>query len=340
VTDQAARTTSPVRTPNRWAATTLLVLTPLLAELALGSTPIQYAWLVVLWLPMYGGGALLIRELVRLTGRGWPSILVLGIAYELVEDGIGLQALTSPTIYNAASWGPRVFGLNLTYWEANLSYHVIFTVVIPILLVDLIFPAHRRVPYLRIPGTVGIALLYLLGIAVIRVFVPLSADPTYTAPPAAPIAWAVLVVLLGVLALRVIPRSQPVEPVPGTVPGRWALAGLGFVGVSVVMFLQWPSFGAAGPAFTAGAWALVPMLVAVALLVAVGLLVRRWYSSTAWTDRHALWLAGGALVAHTTWGLVAIADQPLDRIGLAVILALTIGGLALLDRRVRAGTAG
>jgi hypothetical protein len=334
VTDQAALTTPPVRTGNRWAATVLVVLTPLLAELALGSTPMAYAWLTVVWLPLYGGGALLIRELVRRTGRGWPSILVLGLAYEIVEDGIGLQALSSPTLYGAAGWGPRVLGLNLTYWEANISYHLVFTVVIPILLVDLVFPAHRRVPYLRTPGLVGIAVLFVLGAALIRLFVPPFADPDYLAPLPLTIGWAVVVVVLGVLALRVLPARRPAEPGPGAVPSRWVLAALGFVGTAVVMFLEWPTFGSAGPAFTAGAWALIPMAAAIAVLVAVGLLVRRWHGSARWTDRHALWLAGGALIAHTAWGIVAIAEQPVDRIGLAVILALTGLGLALLDRRV------
>ena len=331
-----APVTSPVRTTNRWAATTLIVLTPLLAELALGSTPIEYGWLVVLWLPLYGGGALLIRELVRRTGRGWPSILVLGLAYELVEDGIGLQALTSPTLYGAANWGPRLFGLNLTYWEANISYHLVFTVVIPILLVDLMFPAHRRAPYLRVPGLVGTAVLFVLGAAIIRLVVPPFADPDYTAPLPVTIGWIVAVVVLGVVALRVVPAWRASGPGPGAVPARWVLAVLGFVGTTVVMFLQWPTFGSAGPALTRGVWALVPMAVAAAVLVAAGLRVRRWHGSAAWTDLHALWLAGGALVAHTTWGIVAIADAPIDRVALAVVLALTLLGLALLDRRVRA----
>ena len=82
-----------------------MVLTPLVSELALGSTPVRMAWLVLLWMPVYGAGVLLIRELVTRSGRGWPSILLLALAYEVVEDGIGLQALTSPHLYHAAAWG-------------------------------------------------------------------------------------------------------------------------------------------------------------------------------------------------------------------------------------------
>lgn len=107
---------------NRRAAWTLVVLTPLIAELALGSTPIRMAWLVLLWVPIYGAGVLLIRELVVRRGRGWPSILLLAAAYELLEDGIGLQALTSPHLYDAAGWGLRVLGFNLPYWEIGRAH--------------------------------------------------------------------------------------------------------------------------------------------------------------------------------------------------------------------------
>lgn len=63
--------------------------------------------------------------------------MLLGVGYELVEDGLGLQALTSPHLYGAANWAPRLFGLNTAYWEANVAYHVVFSVLIPIALTDL-----------------------------------------------------------------------------------------------------------------------------------------------------------------------------------------------------------
>jgi hypothetical protein len=43
--------------------------------------------------PMYGGGALVIREAVRRAGRGWPSILALGLAYGVLEEGLVTQSL-------------------------------------------------------------------------------------------------------------------------------------------------------------------------------------------------------------------------------------------------------
>ncbi|WP_216363075.1 hypothetical protein, partial [Nocardia farcinica] len=76
--------------------------------------------------------------------------------YELAEDGIGLRALTSPNIYGAADWGLRAFGINWSYWVSQVGVHVVFSVLVPIMLTDLLFPAHRGRPYLHAPGLVGV----------------------------------------------------------------------------------------------------------------------------------------------------------------------------------------
>lgn len=68
----------------------------------------------------------------------------------------------------------------------------------------------------------------------------------------------------------------------------------------------------------------------------LGWLVHRWWGSTRWTDVHALWLAGGALIAHTAFGAVAVVWEPLDRAGLVAIGLLTIWLLLMLLRRVAA----
>lgn len=320
-TDQ--QLTAQRRTGSRKAAFTLLLLTPLVAELAF-STPLRYAYLVLLWLPIYGGGVLLIRELVARSGRGWPSIVVLGIAYEIVEDGIGLQALSSPHLYHAADWGARVLGINLPYWEVNAFYHVVFSATIPILLTNLLFPAHRHVPYLRKTGLVVTALVAVLGVGLLRVSVPPTEDPGYLAPLPVLVGCVVAVVVLAVIALRVIPRRAPARPSVVTVPAPLALALLGMLGVVAVLGMLYPmdQLGARQPSFTHGWWVLVPMLVAAALCVFAYGLVRRWSSAGAWTDLHALGLAGGALVAHTLVAAVG-ATTTLDRVGLVVIAVVT-----------------
>jgi hypothetical protein len=58
----------------------LFFLAPLVAEFFLGDFSILQLPLIVPLAPMYGGGAILIRELARRTARGWPTIAVLAPA--------------------------------------------------------------------------------------------------------------------------------------------------------------------------------------------------------------------------------------------------------------------
>lgn len=339
-TGRDAAQAGPRMARNRGAAWTLVVLTPLIAELALGSTPVRMAWLVLLWMPVYGAGVLLIRELVARRGRGWPSILLLALAYELVEDGIGLQALTSPHLYDAASWGARVLGVNLPYLEANAIYHAVFTVCIPITLTNLLFPAHRGRPYLGVPGTVVAAIVAVLGVGLLRT-VSLSEDAGYQAPVPFVLGVAVLVVVLGIVALYVVPpaRDRATAPdraaAPARVPSRGVLFGASGLATLVFFGLSFPVFGARQPAFTQGWLVLVPMALTAVGAVACYRYLTRTAASPAWTPRHTLALIGGALVAHSVGGLVIMAHTTVDRVGLVVIIGLTVGGLLLVDRRLR-----
>lgn len=335
------------RSNSKRAAWLLVVLTPLIAELALGSTPITLAWLVILWVPVYGAGVLLIRELTVRAGRGWPSLVLLGVAYELLEDGIGLQALTSPHLYDAAQWGLRVFGFNVPYWEANALYHVVFTVLIPIALVELIFPAHRGRPYLKTRTMTGVvALVAILGTGILRVSVPPSQDPGYQAPVPLVITFAVFIVVMGIIALFVLPRRCGVDGsrlAPRTAPADngiasvhlwWWRIGAG-AAVLVGMFLTFPMFGAAQPAFTQGRLVIVPLVLTVVLAAACGYVLNAAVRSHQWSDRHTLAVIAGALVAHSLGGMAFFMPDTVNLIGLVVIIVATILAMIALDRRLQ-----
>jgi len=325
------------RAGRRGAAWTLIVLTPLIAELSFGSTPIRWGYLVLLWIPVYGSGVLLIRELVRRAGRGWPSILLLGFGYGLLEDGVGLQALTSPNLYGAADWGLRVAGVNLAYWEATAIYHVVFSAAVPIALTELIFARHGRRPYLRSGGLVLAAVVTVLGVLVLRFTVPIAQDAGYQAPLPFLIGAVTAVILLGLVALRVLPRwhpsptDRPVGPV-----GGWAVAA--FLATAGYLVLSHPMFGATQPAFAHGDLVAVPMVAVVVLAAGCLIVLSVAGRSSRWTDRHRLAVIGGALVGHTVAGIpiTAFVERTVvDRVGLGLIAVITVIGLVLFDRRLR-----
>ncbi|HET9561172.1 MAG TPA: hypothetical protein VFP01_03635 [Propionibacteriaceae bacterium] len=66
----------------------LVFLAPFVGEVLLGNTPLRLILGYLIVLPMYGFGALFIRELSRRSGRGWPTILILGVAYGVAEEGL------------------------------------------------------------------------------------------------------------------------------------------------------------------------------------------------------------------------------------------------------------
>jgi hypothetical protein len=80
--------------------TGLVLLAPLVAEFLLGNLPITALPALVALAPMYGGGALLIREVVRRRGLAWPSIIVLALAYGVVEEGLVTMSLFNPNYAN------------------------------------------------------------------------------------------------------------------------------------------------------------------------------------------------------------------------------------------------
>ncbi|MEV4707235.1 hypothetical protein [Actinoplanes sp. NPDC049316] len=245
---------------------------------------------------------------------------------------LALQSLTSPHLYGAAGWAPRPFGINSAYAELNLLYHAVFSVAIPIALVERIFPALRRRPFLRRGGLAGTSIVAVLGVGLLRVSVPPSEDPGYTLPVPAVAVLVLFIVGLAVCAVRLPSSSRR----PGAEPPRPALVGSGCAAaVPAYLGLLYPFAGARQPAFTDGLWVLVPMLVAAVVAGSAGLALRRWSAAPGWTPRHQLAALGGALLAHTAFGAIAVA-APRGAPDVAVQLAW--GGatailLVLLDRR-------
>lgn len=316
---------------NRWAAVVLALLAPVVAELAFGSTPPRMAYLVLLWVPIYGAGVVLIRESVRRVGGRWPSLVLLGVAYEIAEDGFGLQALTSPHLYGPDAHWLRAAGLNLPYWAANAGYHVVFSVLVPIAVTELLFRRYGRRPYLGRVGLTGTGIVAVLGVALVRLTVPPSQDPGYQAPLPALAAFGAAIAALAVVALAVLPRLRPRVPTTRP-PGPVVLAGFGAVATFAFLGVLLPFGAYLHSPLARGPLVAVPLSVgALAALTAVGCL-RRW----ALSETDARWLIGGALVAHTALGAWRFGHDLPDVLAIAAIGALTLLPLVLAARRATA----
>ena len=223
----------------RSPVTMLFLLAPALGELVSGSTPplVLVVPIVAVWEALlYGCGALLVRELARRWGGGWPAIVLLGAAYALMEEGISLKTIFDTTFEPAgrlATYG-RIGELNSVFTLQIIVFHAVVSIALPILLTELAFPTRRDELWLGRRGIVVTSILWgislVWGFAVVRPVAP---------PGGAYVATALMVVVLVVLA-RGAARRWPVLPQLGSVAmvgRRWsalfvigALASLLFLG--------------------------------------------------------------------------------------------------------------
>jgi hypothetical protein len=123
----------------------LLILSPVVGELLSGSAPpveffnpISFLVLVAL----YGGGAVIIRELAFRWGKGWRSILLLGAAYGIIEEGLMVKSFFDPNWMDLGALGTygRSLGVNWIWSLELTAYHMVISIAIPILLVNLLYP--------------------------------------------------------------------------------------------------------------------------------------------------------------------------------------------------------
>ncbi|MGH8877607.1 MAG: hypothetical protein ACRD0P_09730 [Stackebrandtia sp.] len=284
-----------------WA---LVLLTTLCAELTFTAVAVPATWLLLpLLLVMYGAGVLVIREAVVRVGGGWPSLALLGVAYQIAEDGLGLQALTSPRMYDAADWGLRALGVNWSYWESQIGIHVVLSVLVPIAVVDLLFPDRRARPYLGTGGLMGVGALAIVGVLGLRFGISADQDPGYRMPWGWTAAFLAAIIVLALLALVVVPRSRLPErghvgraaPRPGVV---------GFVSMYLTMaFLTTllPLGFRAELLFGDMMSSTLRVIIAAMSAIPFGVLVVRWRTAANWDNRHRIWLIGGILVSHTVF---------------------------------------
>ncbi len=152
---------------GRWKALLCLsLLSPLLAELLSGSSPpaeffqpVAFLWL---W-SFYGGGVLLARELWVDWGGGLGRLMLLGMAYGLVEEGLVITSWFDPAfgdLMEFTGYG-RLAGVNVPWAVWLTLFHTLMSITLPVLICERRYPAFRGRPLLEKRGRWGILLLFL-----------------------------------------------------------------------------------------------------------------------------------------------------------------------------------
>jgi hypothetical protein len=270
----------------------LLFLAPWTGEFLLGNIPITGIVSLPFLALLYGAGAVLIREIARRTGRGWPAILVLAAAYGVIEAGLVDQSLFNMSFEgHDAPNGMFVSALGINAYNAfaYVAGHMLWSIATPIALAELLTPARRTAPWLSKTGLAVIAGVYLAGCAVVFMFV--HSEERFAASPAQLAGAAVVAALLVALAF-VLPRNRPAATGNAWVPKPWLL-GVGTFVAAGVFFAKSETWGG---------------LVFAALLLAGALgVLAHWTRQRGWTSRHLLAVAGAMLLTYAWGGFVLTA---------------------------------
>ncbi len=312
-------------------AVMLFFLSPMLAELLTGSAPPAEFFNPVLFLvlcALYGSGAVLVRELVVRWNKGWPSILVLGMAYGIVEEGLMVKSFFDPSwpdlgvMSVVGRWG----GVNVLWSVALTMFHAVWSISIPILIVEALYPERAGLAWVR-NRTLG-WLTALLAADVAFGFLLL----TPYRPPTLPYLLACAAVAALTAWARRLPASwvsqSPPEPEPAE---RRAMRAwmTGFAGTLAFFFLTWvlPSTG-------------VPALLNLALIGALAVLAlvafRRVLASARWGTERAVAACAGALTFFVVLAPLQQLDatRPDNTSGMALVGLAGVAFLAWVWKRV------
>lgn len=306
----------------------LFFVAPLVAEFLLGDLPIKLLGVIIILAPLYGGGALLIREAVRRTGRGWPSIFVLAFAYAVFEEAFTTQTLFNPDYLNLnmhllqPAYIPAL-GIGIWWTAFVLTLHTVWSISVSIALVEALVPDRATTPWLKAVGLRVISILFVL--AAIASTAHQIKTSHFVATTAQFCASAVACVVAIVAAFLLPARSARLHP--GSAPSPWLMGAGTLLAGSIFLIVP-------------GTWGWTAVAI-YALLDGIMIAIVAIFSHRqGWNATHRLALAGGAALAYAWHAFIqnpAVGDAGRStRIGNVVFAAALIVLLFVAARRTAA----
>jgi hypothetical protein len=307
------------------AVVTLFFVAPFIAEYLLGDLPLKMLAALMVLAPTYGGAAVLIRETARRSGRDWPTMLLLGVAFALVAEGLTTQSLFNPDYLRrhlhllSLAWIPAL-GVGGWWTLFMLNLHTFWSMGVSIALAEALFPAQAERPWLGAVGDCVVAAVFLLGSVVS--FLLGFKQHQFVATPGQLLGAAGLSVLLIVAAFLIPVRNTRREG--GWTPLPWMTGAVAFVlGMGVLN--------------TPPRWRWGAVAAMLAIDIAFLLLVAWLASFSGWKAIHTLSLAAGGALSY---GIHALSQKPLlggwlaMRVSNAVFLTIALWLIWLATCRV------
>ncbi len=299
---------------------TLWLLAPVLGELISGSSPPKEYFQPVMFVMLsvlYGGGALLAREYTVLWRKDWRSLLLLGVAYGIAEEGLMCKSFFNPGWPDVGRLGEygRWAGVNWVWAYYLTIYHALYSVGMSVMLAE-VFHYHQRAEQWLKPWARRLLLvLFVLDIWLGYRFFP------YKPSLLAVALTTVIIVLLIWTAMR-LPARRDGETA-GQASSLWKFGAYGFA-VSLLFFVA--MFAAPETGIPASMYLL---LSALGTAVCGWLLWRMSGGGKRWSVRHRSALILGVLVTFALLDM-ALAVKPSPSVGdTSGMQVVALGAVAL-----------
>lgn len=244
----------------------LALMSPVIAELLSGSSPpLEFfnPFSFMLLLGLYGAGVLVVRELSVIWNLGWAGIVVLGVSYGILEEGVAVKSFFDPLWMDLGGLGEygRFLGTNWVWAVWLTIYHASVSITLPVVIFNMVYPHLRRERLLT-----GRRFKVVLGILLIDVLVCTLLLNPYV--PLLPMYMLSIVSVFGfALYAKHIPKGffAPTGSRPTWGPMRFAVLGF------LVLFAN---FMLAGMFVDTGVTPIVPVVLMLAVCLYIALMIR------------------------------------------------------------------
>jgi hypothetical protein len=308
-----------------------MILSPVIGELLSSSAPpVEFfkPEVFVFLVLLYGSGAVLIRETAYRWHGGWSTVLVLGIAFGMIEEGLVAKSFFDPGWQDLGileTYG-RWYGVNWTWALLITVYHAVFSMALPIMLAGLMFPAYRSRPWISREMFWMIIVFFggacVVGFNTISEYRPASNHFKFT---------VLIIHVLILTAWRLtLPQAGSGLKSPAEFRHRW----FGLTGFLATLSFMVIGFGL--PHTGIHPLTTIAAMIGLMFLVVKGLL-KITRHGLGWTDRHKLALISGSLtffICMTPLHEMNV-DRPDNPAGMIYVGLAMLVYLIWLSRRVR-----
>ncbi len=292
----------------------LFLITPLIAEYLLGNVPVTWIVLLPILSLLYGSGAVLVREIARRYGRGWPTMVTLALSYAVVEEAFATQSWFNPNFagHRLLDYGyVASLGTSPSWIIFVVILHVAWSICTPIALTEALFTKRRLEPWLSPRGLCVVGALFIASIALLMAHF-ITKDQFVASP--SQFAVSGVAAVMAIIAAFVLFPARPVASAFGAdsreaprvsntklAPNPWVLCATTLAAGSAFYLIQ--EFA---PKSGIPAW--ITAIMSVSLAFGMLCLIAWSARHSDWSDRHRFALGSGAVLVYCWWGFAIEAD--------------------------------